>query len=215
MQWYVSRNGETVGPIDEREVVEWTKGGSMQGAMLRDEASAVWIRLDQSPFAQFAPAPTAAEPKPTQRGRALLGFAIMGGAAVLVGWFLSVISSAGDRHVEGIGEPAPSAAALAATEPEEPPRPEHDILSAWVMSQRFVTQSLKSPSTADFGSLLGESQSADKQCTLLRETTYKCHGWVDAQNSFGATIRNDWTITLRYVGDETWETIEGPVLTAR
>jgi len=36
MQWYVSRRGETVGPVDDKQVAEWVRGG-MTDAMVRDE----------------------------------------------------------------------------------------------------------------------------------------------------------------------------------
>lgn len=58
MRWYVSRNGETVGPVEEAQVVEWARVG-LFGAMLRDEAGGPWTPFEASPFARFvAPEPT-------------------------------------------------------------------------------------------------------------------------------------------------------------
>lgn len=52
MRWYVSSNGETIGPIEDAQVVEWARVAG-KGAMLRDEASSQWIPVEQSPFAGF------------------------------------------------------------------------------------------------------------------------------------------------------------------
>lgn len=54
MRWYVSRNGETFGPIEDAQVVELARAG-LNGGMLRDEASPHWIPVEQSPFAGFLP----------------------------------------------------------------------------------------------------------------------------------------------------------------
>jgi hypothetical protein len=50
MRWYVSRNGETHGPLDEAQVVHWFRGG-MHDAMVRDEAGGPWTPILQSPIA--------------------------------------------------------------------------------------------------------------------------------------------------------------------
>ena len=50
MRWYVSRNGETAGPVEEAQLFEWVRGG-MRDGMVRDEAGGPWTPLEQSPFA--------------------------------------------------------------------------------------------------------------------------------------------------------------------
>lgn len=49
MRWYVSRAGETVGPVDEAQVTAWVRGG-MHDAMVRDEGGGPWTPVRQSPF---------------------------------------------------------------------------------------------------------------------------------------------------------------------
>jgi hypothetical protein len=55
----------------------------------------------------------------------------------------------------------------------------------------FVKQALKSPSSADFG-----DESADGS-----GTTWTVIGHVDSDNSFGASIRNNYRCTVEVSGD--------------
>jgi len=80
-------------------------------------------------------------------------------------------------------------------------------VNAWLMAQEFVTDRLKSPSTATFG-----WQKAEDCVTELGGGEFKVRGWVDAQNSFGATLRSDFSLTLRYTGSGKWEIVEGPYI---
>lgn len=66
---------------------------------------------------------------------------------------------------------------------------------ATVQSRNFVKMTLKSPSTAKFPRF--EVVASD-----LGNDTYMISSYVDAQNSFGATIRNSWAVKLRYLGGD-------------
>lgn len=78
MQWYVSRNGESSGPIEEADIAAWIRSGQIGSeTYVRDEHSQHWIPIGQSPFAplfsQVASAP-ASQPKPSSnRGVVLWG----------------------------------------------------------------------------------------------------------------------------------------------
>lgn len=48
----MSRNGETVGPVEESQIVMWVQGGVSDG-MVRDEAGGPWTPVSESPFAHF------------------------------------------------------------------------------------------------------------------------------------------------------------------
>jgi hypothetical protein len=54
MRWYVSRNGQTVGPVDEHQVSEWIRAGMVDG-MVRDEHGGPWMSLKESPFKGLLP----------------------------------------------------------------------------------------------------------------------------------------------------------------
>lgn len=52
MRWYVTTNGETVGPIEGEVVAAWAREGRLvPGTHVRDEAGSAWMPVEQSPFA--------------------------------------------------------------------------------------------------------------------------------------------------------------------
>jgi hypothetical protein len=58
-------------------------------------------------------------------------------------------------------------------------------------AHEFVLNKLSTPSTADFPS--------SKHHTIQKtENTYDVSGYVDAQNNFGATVRNYWNVQMRF-----------------
>ncbi len=74
----------------------------------------------------------------------------------------------------------------------------------WLAAEEAVRRQLKAPSTADFGSVFGDYQDPDKQVVALDNGSYAVHGWVDAENSFGAKLRSTWVCNIRLTGDEGW-----------
>ncbi|NOX54044.1 MAG: hypothetical protein GXP27_06305 [Planctomycetes bacterium] len=82
-------------------------------------------------------------------------------------------------------------------------------VAAWVRAQILVERMLKSPGTASYG-----WQTASECVEHLGDDKFRVRGWVDAQNSFGATVRSDFTVLLRRVGDD-FEVIEGPFVRPR
>jgi hypothetical protein len=69
------------------------------------------------------------------------------------------------------------------------------------MCRAFVKQRLKSPSTAAF---LPDAWIAER----MDSTRFLVRGSVDAQNSFGATLRNRFTCDLRYhAASDRWEAL--------
>lgn len=74
---------------------------------------------------------------------------------------------------------------------------------AFVMSQSFVRQQLKSPSTAVFPLINSSGVSVE----YLRQEPgcrHAVRGYVDAQNSFGAVVRNTYSVTMERVKDSIW-----------
>lgn len=76
------------------------------------------------------------------------------------------------------------------------PRPETNINSArhtdteaWVCAKAIVQDNLKSPSTAKFCSF------TEASIRHIGNGEYIVAGWVDAQNGFGATVREDFVVT--------------------
>ena len=69
---------------------------------------------------------------------------------------------------------------------------------AFYMSQQFVKDELKAPSTADFPSY-NESFVSD-----LGGGKFSVSAYVDSQNSFGAKLRNHYTCVLKSEGGDRW-----------
>lgn len=83
MRWYVSRNGTTIGPIDEPSIAQMIQSEpNMRAATVKDEHGSAWMPIAQSPFAPLLP-PTARESGPV--GATVALFALCLGVHVLVG----------------------------------------------------------------------------------------------------------------------------------
>lgn len=69
---------------------------------------------------------------------------------------------------------------------------------AYVMSQEFVKQRLKSPASADFPYI----NNRDVIAVSNHDCTFYVSAYVDAQNGFGAKIRTHYKATMKYDRDE-------------
>jgi hypothetical protein len=75
-----------------------------------------------------------------------------------------------------------------------------DQAGAQVMCERFIKDQLKSPGSADFS-----NEAATMGAT---NTLWEVSGDVDAQNSFGASLRSHFTCVVRYTPtDEYWHLV--------
>ena len=75
-------------------------------------------------------------------------------------------------------------------------------VEAWTAAQHFVQQKLKSPSTASWGGF-SEYQDPRKCATKFGDDgTYIVTGFVDAQNEFGATVRQDFSVKIQEQGEK-------------
>lgn len=66
--------------------------------------------------------------------------------------------------------------------------------------QQFVKNRLKSPSSAEFPWGMDAEQVSEKQ--------YRVQSYVEAQNSFGATLRKDFTCITRHKEGQTWDLVD-------
>jgi hypothetical protein len=74
--------------------------------------------------------------------------------------------------------------------------PGSDKIEAYVYSEEFVKDRLRAPSTAKFCGFSGAT------VVTLGGDSYQVNGWVDAQNAFGAMIRDDFVCKLHKTGDK-------------
>jgi len=95
--------------------------------------------------------------------------------------------------------------------PKEPPSPAElikkqyfsDDIDARVYAKIYVEKRLKSPSTAKFQNTadFAVAPAKDKKGKPLKDV-WEVSGYVDAQNSFGAMLRNQFYIKLIKTGDK-------------
>ena len=71
----------------------------------------------------------------------------------------------------------------------------HDRFDAIVVAEKIVKDNLKSPSTAKF---CGNSD----YTVTCSGNTWTVKGYVDAQNSFGATLRNNFTVKFTFISSD-------------
>jgi len=75
--------------------------------------------------------------------------------------------------------------------------------AAWQNAQKFVLARLKAPATAEFGAFddpgTNVSQTRDNPCGFI------VYGNVDAQNAYGAKLRNRYAVLVDYhIRDGSW-----------
>jgi len=70
-----------------------------------------------------------------------------------------------------------------------------DKVNLDIQAQQFVLQGLKSPSTAKF-------PTPPYDTTTDGNGLYRVISYVDSQNSFGAMLRDNWSVTMRLVGEK-------------
>lgn len=70
----------------------------------------------------------------------------------------------------------------------------------YAMAQVFVKRALKSPSSAKFPVTSSAS-------ILEKDGMWFVASYVDSQNSFGAMIRTQWAVAMKYEGSGNWKLI--------
>lgn len=72
-------------------------------------------------------------------------------------------------------------------------------LDAYVISQQFVRQQLKAPSSAQFPVY-------NKDMVITNDNKrFKVKSHVEAKNSFGATVRNKYVCIVTHIEKDQWE----------
>lgn len=75
-------------------------------------------------------------------------------------------------------------------------------VDAYVMSEEFIKKQLKAPATADFPT------GSDGRVKYLGDSVFYIDSYVDAQNSFGANLRSNYSGKIKYKGDDNWINID-------
>lgn len=87
-------------------------------------------------------------------------------------------------------------------EPEDPDawRSQDNSTMAYIMTEDWVKERLRSPSTADFPGVFDR----DGHITYNGNQTYSIRSYVDAQNAFGGTVRTHFAAEVQQTGEDTW-----------
>lgn len=104
-------------------------------------------------------------------------------------WIVSVIHETPDERWQRFRDQEREAAEIASR--TMPAR-------AYRMAQKFVRERLRAPATAVFPPI-SEVSIGEVEKNLIFVT-----GYVDAQNGFGALIREPFAVIMRYEGDSSW-----------
>lgn len=73
---------------------------------------------------------------------------------------------------------------------------------AYIMIEDFVKGRLKAPGSANFP---GFSEGRDQHVQRLEGQRYRIISWVDAQNGFGANIRNHFIGEIEQTSKDYWK----------
>jgi hypothetical protein len=131
---------------------------------------------------------------------------VVAAAAFIVVWHLTDPAYVG-RHVTDPPYAEQRAADQAAADLRAAQRWERDrqrnmSISACVRANRAVMERLEAPSTAVFPDCWRYDIRVKDA-----ENDYYVRGYVDAQNSFGATLRSNFVVKLRAIADDEWQVI--------
>ena len=87
----------------------------------------------------------------------------------------------------------------------ETPPCERDV-EAFVMSQTFIERQLRSPGTAEFPSITASGVNV-KPIPMGENCAFRVMTYVDAQNGFGATLRQNFMVELQPAapGSDSWK----------
>jgi hypothetical protein len=77
------------------------------------------------------------------------------------------------------------------------PKEEDYSTTAYLQSQGYVKNALKSPASAKFP--------YSYEIRNLPDNRFVVSSYVDSQNSFGAMLRSNWVVTLQYLGGNEFE----------
>lgn len=88
-----------------------------------------------------------------------------------------------------------NSSALTPVVAEQPVVKEYSDIEAYVSAQMILEKFLKSPSTAKY------PVANEASIKRYSDNSFQVSAYVDSQNGFGAMIRSEWTIFLKFEGD--------------
>lgn len=87
----------------------------------------------------------------------------------------------------------------------QPVEDKSDGITACLMANKFVEQRLKAPSTAKFQSCADAV--TNHEYLSKANDNYRVMSYVDSENSFGAMLRLNYVVVVRYDGNHEWSLV--------
>lgn len=141
------------------------------------------------------PLATKQKEKPSKGGRRQFGCGSLILVVIVLGAIASMLDPGGGTGTSGSGSGSPSSSSTNW-------RQEDNSTMAYIMMEDFVKNRLKSPSTTEFPGVW------DGRADHIRKVgahTYEINSYVDAENSFGASIRTRFTGTIKQISKDEWQ----------
>ena len=79
----------------------------------------------------------------------------------------------------------------------------------WTITEKYIKDRLKSPSTAKCGTYVLDPNPDRISVVKIEHNTWQVSGWVEAENSYGATPRTDFTVRVHYLDELEQYTFSG------
>jgi GYF domain 2 len=185
LQYRILIKGQEYGPYTEAELREMFASQTIRSdAHYWYEGMPEWKPVTELPFVASAPPPHPVIPPqlPKQKQKAKFGWlSIIGitviGFFVIIGFFVLILLAGLASHSTPSTTPV-----------SKPATPKGE--SGYYASRSFIKTILKAPSSAKFSDIL-----TDKATGWAEQggDRFECWGFVDAQNSFGAMLRQKWS----------------------
>jgi GYF domain 2 len=177
MNYYILDDGVTKGPYTIGQLRSmWDSGAITVETPYRPDGASEWKRLGlmKEALEKTGIPPSSVNPKPKSF---FAGCGCLTLVAIAVALIIILALSDSDENVTETG---------------------HREGVIYKTTTRIIAQNLRSPSTAKFPSFYEKGAVAFRS---LGENRYRISSYVDAQNAFGATIRNYWLATVIVTGD--------------
>jgi hypothetical protein len=196
MNYYISKpGGEPCGPFDITQLrAMWAAGSITTDTLFYDEASATWL-----PIKPLVALEMAGGDVPPANKKHRIGAILCGG--IICFFLLPIVIAAGLYARFSFEEKKEKHERDAAWKRvESMPKPvlkteeENTHEAAYKAAVNLITHMLKAPATAQF-SPVGKCKFSEKFRTVIdgKETdAITVSGWVDAQNSYGGLMRNQF-----------------------
>jgi hypothetical protein len=224
-EWYIARAGQRLGPYSSSQLREFAQGGQLQPTdLIWKQGMTKWKAANKAK-GLFQPPPVPAESTEGPAGaleQPAWWLASTGGAAESADSLVRPAATQSRGAAEAVND-----AAAPATIPTPGPRikltpgklgclavvailfiiaaivklinpdfGEDTPVAAWGVARSFVEKKLRSPTSASFPWY--DKSFVTQLPDEAGKKRYRITAYVDAQNAFGATIRTNFTCTVKY-----------------